>query len=60
MRRFLLIAMRILPVTGAMCAWGCGVTDRQLVDFATSTSIRVVVQALMSIVESAAVSGTGT
>lgn len=57
MRRILFTAMRLIPATGLMFAWGCGITDRQLVDFTTSTSIRVIVQALLSIAESAIVTG---
>ncbi len=46
--------MRLLPaltVCGVLSGCG-GVTDRQLADFATTTGIRVVVQALSSIAES--------
>ncbi len=58
MRKLLSVAIRILPVAGCLWSYGCGVTDRQLVDFLSSTSIRVLVQSISDVIQATVVSGT--
>ena len=48
---------KILPATTLGILGGCGVTDRQLGDFAASSAVRVLVQAVASVLESAILQG---
>ncbi|GMU20117.1 MAG: hypothetical protein AMXMBFR13_02160 [Phycisphaerae bacterium] len=59
MRRFVAIAVRLLPVTGWLFIGACGVTSRQFTDFASSTAIRVFVQSLTSVAEAAILQNFG-
>jgi hypothetical protein len=61
MRKLLSVGFRLLPVAGCLWGYGCGVTDRQLVDFLSSTSIRVVIQSISDVLQATIVSNaTGT
>ncbi len=57
MQRLMYFAMATLPVT--LSGLACGVTDRQLQDFAYSTAVRVFVQTAVSILEAAILQGAG-
>lgn len=53
MRRLIMTLMRCLPLGILASAGGCalGITERQLMDFVSSTSIRVFVQTVVSVLE---------
>lgn len=53
MRRWVTLALISLPFMTASV--GCGITDRQLQDFAYSTGVRVFVQTIANIVQAAIV-----
>ncbi|NLX21053.1 MAG: hypothetical protein GXY55_05185 [Phycisphaerae bacterium] len=57
MQRLMYLAMVTLPVT--VSSLGCGVTDRQLQDFAYSTAVRVLVQTVVNILEASILQGAG-
>ncbi len=50
-------ALTVLPAVTLGILGGCGVTDRQLADFATSTVVRVFVQAVTSLLEAGILQG---
>jgi hypothetical protein len=58
--RLVKILLSVLPLTGWLAVGACSVTDRQLSDFASSTAIRVFVQAVTSELEAVALDQLGT
>jgi hypothetical protein len=60
MRKLLSVGIRLLPVVGCLWSYGCGVTDRQFIDFASSTGIRVVIQSISDMIQASIVSGAST
>lgn len=57
MRRLCSKALTVLPAVALGILGGCGVTDRQLADFATSTAVRVFVQGVTSLLEAGILQG---
>lgn len=51
MKRRILVAFKLLPITMVFAFGACGITERQFADFAMSTGLRVFVQTLASIAE---------